>query len=169
LSTLRQANKLVLEGRRVRVGVERLLSRNRRQYPNSKTGEDLAKDCPKITQMESSGLSLSTASTGIHVVEPTYQASITVPHCPHGSLVPFLCHLYFLCGPRLIAQLIHISQMRHPRSAVNPTCPRTSRTVVEECKRVEKRVTDAEQELDIAQDLVGQINSIMEGNVTYTE
>jgi len=72
--------------------------------------------------------------------------------------------LYFLCGPRLIAHLTsthsHLTNTSSILSCGPPLVPERVAQVIEERKRAEKRVTEAERELAeyIARDLVEQIN-----------
>ena len=138
--------------------------------------------------MESSALSLLTASTGIRESSRSLKTKIltgiTLSRCcgthlpsihnlqlfliPHTEALSrssaTSARLYFLCGPRLITHLTsthsHLTNTSSILSCGPPLVPERVSQVVEERKRAEKRVTEAERELAeyIARDLVGQIN-----------
>ena len=185
-----EANKLVFEGRRVHVEVEELNSEQPKEVPKLENGRAVGRGLPedytggvkRVVVIDgvdrnpwvvpwgcktkiSTGITLNRCC-GTHLPSIHNLQLFLIPHTEALSRSSTTsARLYFLCGPRLIAHLTsthsHLANTSSILSCGPPLVPERVAQVVEERKRAEKRVTEAERELAeyIARDLVEQINS----------
>ncbi|CAA7259720.1 unnamed protein product [Cyclocybe aegerita] len=166
-----EANRLVFEGRRVRVEVEELDAEQER-----------GKGVPKLESGRAVGKALPEDYTGgvrrVVIIDGVDRNPCCGTHLPsiHNLQLFLLPHtealsrssatsarLCFLSGPRLIAHLTSTHTLLTNTASIlscgPPLVPDRVNQVAEERKRAEKRVSDVEQELaeHIAKDLVAQI------------
>ncbi|KIM46230.1 hypothetical protein M413DRAFT_23991 [Hebeloma cylindrosporum] len=164
-----EANRLVFEGRKVHVEVEELDS-EQPKAPKLENGRAVGKGLPEDY---TGGVKRVVVIDGVdrnpccgtHLPSIHNLQLFLIPHTEALSRSSATsARLYFLCGPRLIAHLTsthsHLTNTSSILSCGPPLVAERVAQVIEERKRAEKRVSEAERELAeyIARDLAGQIN-----------